>query len=205
MSCIGGMTQIERVLDHAINETERAKVAAVVFVGDAMEEKIDPLCHRAGQLGASACRSLSSKRATSRHGSRLQTDRQPVKGPVPRLRPRQHRSPEGIARRHRGLRHRQPRRARSLRPEKRRRGAAPDRAVEALKGAANPPHSAQCRKITRHVDLQQSGRQTGFAPRSGTAAHAQTTTGRSGMMLIVGIDPGLPVNWTPDLGPLVKV
>jgi hypothetical protein len=52
VSCIGGMTQIERILDHAINETQRAKVAAVIFVGDAMEEKIDVLCDRASQLGA---------------------------------------------------------------------------------------------------------------------------------------------------------
>jgi hypothetical protein len=51
VSCIGGLTQIERVLDHAIGETKRAKVAALVFVGDAMEEKVDRLCQRAGELG----------------------------------------------------------------------------------------------------------------------------------------------------------
>jgi hypothetical protein len=52
VSCVGGETQIERVLDHAIKETGRAKVAALVFVGDAMEEKVDPLCQRASELGA---------------------------------------------------------------------------------------------------------------------------------------------------------
>jgi hypothetical protein len=51
VSCIGGETQIERVLDHAIAETQKQRVNALVFVGDAMEEKIDRLCQRAGQLG----------------------------------------------------------------------------------------------------------------------------------------------------------
>jgi hypothetical protein len=36
--CVGGETQIERVLLHAIGETRRRKVNALVFVGDAMEE-----------------------------------------------------------------------------------------------------------------------------------------------------------------------
>lgn len=49
--CIGGETQIERVLDHAIAETRRRKVNAVVFVGDAMEEDVDRLCRLAGELG----------------------------------------------------------------------------------------------------------------------------------------------------------
>jgi len=49
--CLGGRTQIERVLDHAIAETRRQRVNALVFVGDCMEEGVDALCHRAGQLG----------------------------------------------------------------------------------------------------------------------------------------------------------
>lgn len=49
--CLGGHTQIGRVLDHAIAETRRETVNALVFVGDAMEEEVDDLCHRAGQLG----------------------------------------------------------------------------------------------------------------------------------------------------------
>jgi hypothetical protein len=52
VSCVGGETQIERVLSHAIRETGRAKVNALVFVGDAMEEKVDRLCRLAGELGA---------------------------------------------------------------------------------------------------------------------------------------------------------
>lgn len=49
--CIGGETQIERVLSHAIRETGRRRVNALVFVGDAMEEKVDRLCRLAGELG----------------------------------------------------------------------------------------------------------------------------------------------------------
>lgn len=51
VQCLGGQTQIQRVLDHVLAETKRAKVNALVFVGDAMEEPPDPLCHRAGELG----------------------------------------------------------------------------------------------------------------------------------------------------------
>ncbi|HEV2300642.1 MAG TPA: VWA domain-containing protein [Stellaceae bacterium] len=49
--CLGGETQIERLLDHAIRETQRRRINALVFVGDAMEENVDRLCRRAGELG----------------------------------------------------------------------------------------------------------------------------------------------------------
>ncbi len=49
--CLGGQTQIEKVLHHAIQETKAKKVNALVFVGDCMEEDVDRLCHLAGQLG----------------------------------------------------------------------------------------------------------------------------------------------------------
>ncbi len=53
--CKGGRTQICKVLSHARKEATRAKsgqkVSAMVFVGDAMEEPVDELCHRAGELG----------------------------------------------------------------------------------------------------------------------------------------------------------
>jgi hypothetical protein len=39
------------VLEHALAETRRQKVDALVFVGDCMEEDIDRLCHVAGELG----------------------------------------------------------------------------------------------------------------------------------------------------------
>ena len=49
--CLGGLTQIEKVLRHALNETKDKKVDAVVFVGDVMEEDVDRLAHLAGELG----------------------------------------------------------------------------------------------------------------------------------------------------------
>jgi hypothetical protein len=49
--CVGGETQIERVLSHAIRETGKRRVGALVFVGDAIEEKVDRLCRLAGELG----------------------------------------------------------------------------------------------------------------------------------------------------------
>jgi hypothetical protein len=51
VSCVGGETQIERVLAHAVRETGRRRVNALVFVGDAMEENVDRLCRLAGELG----------------------------------------------------------------------------------------------------------------------------------------------------------
>jgi len=49
--CVGGETQIERVLQYAIKEADSDKVNALVFVGDAMEEKVDRLTRLAGDLG----------------------------------------------------------------------------------------------------------------------------------------------------------
>jgi hypothetical protein len=49
--CLGGQTQIIKVLRHAARETERRKVSALVFAGDCMEESVDTLCHEAGKLG----------------------------------------------------------------------------------------------------------------------------------------------------------
>ena len=51
IDCRGGDTQIGRVLSAARREAAAASVGAVVFVGDAMEEKVDDLCAKAGQLG----------------------------------------------------------------------------------------------------------------------------------------------------------
>ena len=51
VSCRGGHTQIRKVLVHARRESERAKVNAVIYVGDCMEENIDELSELAGQLG----------------------------------------------------------------------------------------------------------------------------------------------------------
>jgi hypothetical protein len=51
IDCRGGHTQIGKVLSHARQEHARQPVQALVFVGDAMEEKIDDLCQAAGELG----------------------------------------------------------------------------------------------------------------------------------------------------------
>ena len=51
IDCRGGQTQIAKVLAHARRENDRGKVAALVFVGDAMEEMLDELCAGAGELG----------------------------------------------------------------------------------------------------------------------------------------------------------
>jgi len=50
IDCRGGQTQIAKVLAHARRENDRRKVAALVFVGDAMEETLDRLCAGAGEL-----------------------------------------------------------------------------------------------------------------------------------------------------------
>ncbi|HZL32127.1 MAG TPA: VWA domain-containing protein [Pseudolabrys sp.] len=51
IDCRGGHTQIGKVLSHARKEHARQRVQALVFVGDAMEEKIDDLSAAAGELG----------------------------------------------------------------------------------------------------------------------------------------------------------
>jgi hypothetical protein len=51
IDCRGGQTQIGKVLAHARREAEKKPVAALVYVGDAMEENVDRLCQMAGELG----------------------------------------------------------------------------------------------------------------------------------------------------------
>jgi len=51
VSCRAGHTQVERVLSHAVRETGKRKVDALVFVGDAIEEQVDDLGQLAGELG----------------------------------------------------------------------------------------------------------------------------------------------------------
>jgi hypothetical protein len=51
IECEAGCTQIGRVLAHALRETEKAPVQALVFIGDAMEEQIEELAVLAGKLG----------------------------------------------------------------------------------------------------------------------------------------------------------
>ena len=50
VTCLGGHTQIEKVIRHAITETRKNTINAVVFVGDCLEEDIDGLSRYAGEL-----------------------------------------------------------------------------------------------------------------------------------------------------------
>ena len=49
--CLGGRTQIGRLLRHAGRETRKRKVGAMIFVGDCIEDNVDDICHVAGKLG----------------------------------------------------------------------------------------------------------------------------------------------------------
>jgi hypothetical protein len=49
--CLGGQTQIERLLRYAASQTRKVRISALVFVGDCMEESVDAVCAAAGELG----------------------------------------------------------------------------------------------------------------------------------------------------------
>jgi hypothetical protein len=51
IDCQDGHTQIGKVLSEARRAAVASAVRAVVFVGDAMEERVDELCVKAGELG----------------------------------------------------------------------------------------------------------------------------------------------------------
>lgn len=51
VDCRGGNTQISRILSHVKTEGAKAKVNAVIYVGDACEENVDALCQAAGEIG----------------------------------------------------------------------------------------------------------------------------------------------------------
>ena len=51
ISCQGGRTQIGKVLTAAVKSANEDKISALVYVGDCMEEDVDALCDKAGQLG----------------------------------------------------------------------------------------------------------------------------------------------------------
>ena len=51
IDCRAGNTQIGKILSHALKETARQKVDALVYIGDAFEEEINPLAEQAGKLG----------------------------------------------------------------------------------------------------------------------------------------------------------
>ena len=49
--CLGGQTQVERLLRYAVRETAKQRINALVFVGDCLEEDVDRVCTVAGELG----------------------------------------------------------------------------------------------------------------------------------------------------------
>lgn len=51
VQCAAGLTQIARILQHALDEGARERVNALVFVGDCVEENPDRLADFAGRLG----------------------------------------------------------------------------------------------------------------------------------------------------------
>ncbi len=51
IDCRGGHTQIRKVLAHTRRVAQTRPVAALVYVGDAMEEDVDKLCQIAGEIG----------------------------------------------------------------------------------------------------------------------------------------------------------
>ncbi len=55
IDCRGGNTQIGKVFSHARTEHSQRKINALVYVGDAMEEGVDGLAQKAGELGLLGC------------------------------------------------------------------------------------------------------------------------------------------------------
>ena len=51
IDCRGGNTQIRKVLAHVRREAEKRPVAALAYIGDAMEENPDALSQLAGEIG----------------------------------------------------------------------------------------------------------------------------------------------------------
>ena len=70
IDCQGGNTQIGKVLSEARREAVASAVRAVVFVGDAMEEKVDDSAPRPANSACSRCPSSCSRKATTRPPSR---------------------------------------------------------------------------------------------------------------------------------------
>ena len=51
VTCLGGLTQIHKILAHIRRQSRDTKINAAIFIGDALEENGEALCHQAGQLG----------------------------------------------------------------------------------------------------------------------------------------------------------
>jgi hypothetical protein len=55
IECRGGNTQIGKVFSHARAEHSRRRISAMVYVCDALEENVDALAQKAGELGLLGC------------------------------------------------------------------------------------------------------------------------------------------------------
>ncbi|MBB3046956.1 hypothetical protein FHR99_001192 [Litorivivens lipolytica] len=49
--CVAGYTQVRALLRHCLEEHQRGRLRAVIFIGDAVEESVDELCALAGECG----------------------------------------------------------------------------------------------------------------------------------------------------------
>jgi len=49
--CQAGATQLQRLLQHTIDENHKKKIRCLIYIGDAMEENVDVLAQQAGKLG----------------------------------------------------------------------------------------------------------------------------------------------------------
>ena len=88
IDCRGGHTQIGKVLAHALAESKRGKVGALVYIGDAMEERADDLAAKAGELGLHGVPVFVFQEGRDGVAERsLQGDRAPVERRVVPLRP----------------------------------------------------------------------------------------------------------------------
>ena len=68
IDCRGGHTQIGKVLAHVRREAEKRPVAALAYVGDAMEENPDHLCQLAGEIGLLGVRAFMFHEGQGRGG-----------------------------------------------------------------------------------------------------------------------------------------
>ncbi|MBO6674350.1 MAG: VWA domain-containing protein [Rhizobiales bacterium] len=66
IGCLGGQTQIGRVLSFARKEIAKAPVPALVYIGDAVEEDADALSQMAGELGLLGCKLFMFHEGTDR-------------------------------------------------------------------------------------------------------------------------------------------
>lgn len=71
ISVAAGHTQIGRVLRHVLDEARRSPVRALIFIGDAMEERADDLAELAGQAGLLGVKAFVFQEGTDRAVERV--------------------------------------------------------------------------------------------------------------------------------------